>query len=181
LSDTVLSPLLEAAVILPVPEAEPLVGELRQRYDPSAELGVPAHITINYPFKPHVQRTAQARAELDALLAGFCQFSFALCEIGTFPGVVYLAPEPRDPFLMLIGAVAALFPDSPPYEGRFAQSVPHLTVAQVDEATVAAVKAELMERVGAVLPLPCQARELWLIDNAETFWKSCAIFPLRPI
>jgi hypothetical protein len=34
-----------------VPEAEPLVKPFRDRYDPSAAAGVPAHITLLYPFK----------------------------------------------------------------------------------------------------------------------------------
>ena len=180
MSDTGPPPLHEAALIVPVPEAEPWVGELRQLYDPSAAVGVPAHITVNYPFTPHLGRPLEARLQLAALLSGFRQFSFALCEICTFPGVIYLAPEPEAPFVALAEAVASLFPDSPPYEGRFADFVPHLTVAQVDETAVAAVMTEVSERVSAVLPVPCQALHVMLIDNSDTVWKSYAVFPLRP-
>ena len=42
----------ETALVVLVPEAEAIVGRLRQRYDPSAAVGMPAHITINYPFLP---------------------------------------------------------------------------------------------------------------------------------
>jgi len=42
----------ESALVVLVPEAEAVVGWLRQRYDPSAAIGVPEHITINYPFLP---------------------------------------------------------------------------------------------------------------------------------
>jgi hypothetical protein len=42
-------PLNESALV--VPEAEPLVKPFRDRYDPSAAAGVPAHITLLYPFK----------------------------------------------------------------------------------------------------------------------------------
>jgi hypothetical protein len=37
-------PLNESALV--VPEAEPLVKPFRDRYDPSAAAGVPAHITL---------------------------------------------------------------------------------------------------------------------------------------
>jgi hypothetical protein len=40
----------ETALIFPVPEAEALVSRLREKYDPSAAVGVPAHVTILYPF-----------------------------------------------------------------------------------------------------------------------------------
>ena len=40
----------ESALVILVPEAEPLVRPFRHRFDPSAALGVPAHITLLYPF-----------------------------------------------------------------------------------------------------------------------------------
>jgi hypothetical protein len=42
-----------AAVVVPVPEAEPAVGPWRQQLDPSARKGMPAHCTLVYPFAPH--------------------------------------------------------------------------------------------------------------------------------
>src|SRR5277367_3174305 len=42
----------ESAIIIPVPEVEPIVGPLRLEYDGTARLGVPAHITVLYPFCP---------------------------------------------------------------------------------------------------------------------------------
>ncbi len=40
----------ESAILIPVPRAEELVGVYRDRYDPGAKAGVPAHIT----FIPHL-------------------------------------------------------------------------------------------------------------------------------
>jgi hypothetical protein len=42
----------ESAFIVCVPEAEPHVAVLRERFDASARLGLPAHITMLYPFMP---------------------------------------------------------------------------------------------------------------------------------
>ncbi len=42
---------IESALMVLVPEAETLVKPFRDRYDPSAAAGVPAHITLLYPFK----------------------------------------------------------------------------------------------------------------------------------
>lgn len=41
---------LESALVVLVPEAEALVKSFRDRHDPSAAAGVPAHITLLYPF-----------------------------------------------------------------------------------------------------------------------------------
>ena len=41
---------MPSAVVVEVPEAEPLVGAWRLRFDPVAALGMPAHVTLLYPF-----------------------------------------------------------------------------------------------------------------------------------
>ena len=45
-------PAPESALVVRVPEAEPVVNRFRAAYDPSAPAGVPAHVTLLYPFKP---------------------------------------------------------------------------------------------------------------------------------
>jgi hypothetical protein len=43
---------LQSALLLPVPAAESVVGPHRARRDASARDGVPAHVTVLYPFLP---------------------------------------------------------------------------------------------------------------------------------
>ena len=45
------APVPRSALIVAVAEAEPLVGEWRLRYD-NALLGIPAHVTLLFPFVP---------------------------------------------------------------------------------------------------------------------------------
>ncbi len=40
----------QTAVIVPVPAAESLVGQYRRELDPADKWGVPAHVTVLYPF-----------------------------------------------------------------------------------------------------------------------------------
>jgi hypothetical protein len=40
----------QTAVIVPIPAAEPVVDVHRQRFDRAAGWGVPAHVTVLYPF-----------------------------------------------------------------------------------------------------------------------------------
>src|SRR4051812_50062060 len=42
----------QSAVIVVVPEVEPVVGRWRAAHDAAAAVGVPAHVTIVYPFLP---------------------------------------------------------------------------------------------------------------------------------
>ncbi len=45
-------PNLRSALLVEVPEAEPLVRQWRMDLDPHAALRVPAHITLLFPFAP---------------------------------------------------------------------------------------------------------------------------------
>lgn len=120
-----------SALVIVVPEAEPVVGRWRALLDPSAGRGMPAHITVVYPFAPAtmVREALMARA---AATVGSCEaFEFSLPSTGWFgERVVYLAPEPVEPFLALTAAITREFPDFPSSERAFAEPVPHLTVGR---------------------------------------------------
>jgi 2'-5' RNA ligase len=139
------------ALIVAVPEAEPYVGTLREAHDSSTPLGVPAHITILYPFAPPEAVDEEALAGLIASHAGF---SFDLATVEHFgDDVTYLAPVPAEPFSRLTRAVAARWPEYPPYEGAHDDPTPHLTVG------------ECRLELALPLPLACQAREVLLLEE----------------
>src|SRR5687768_15961678 len=118
----------ETALVVLVPEAEALVADHRLRHDPSAAAGVPDHVTVLYPFRSVIDDiAADAIAEIAASVPAF---DVVFTTLGRFPGeVVYLVPEPAEPFLRLTAAAAASFPDRPPYGGAILDPIPHLTVA----------------------------------------------------
>lgn len=163
----------ESALLMPVPEAERAVDSWRRRQDPARAAGVPAHITILYPFLDPDALTEDVLGELRSLFAAVEPFEFALVSVGDFPGVVYLRPDPDEPFVRLTAAVATLWPDLPPYGGAFERTVPHLTVAH-DAATPDAVTASL----AASLPLSARGREVWLMVSKGGRWKRKYRFPL---
>ncbi len=143
----------EAALVVLVPEVEDLVARFRLQHDPSAAVGVPAHITINYPFLPAMRGDSALDQELTALFSGVSPFAFSFRRIARFPNLLYLPPEPAAPFQQLIVLVAQHFPESPPYGGLYREVIPHLTVADTeDEAVLASVEAELAPLLEPRLP-----------------------------
>ena len=86
---------IESALIIAVPEAEPLVKALRDQFDWSAAQGVPAHITIDYPFIPPDQITPEVLADLREFFAQFAAFEFTLPETRHFPFGVVSGPLAR--------------------------------------------------------------------------------------
>ncbi|MGI5290019.1 2'-5' RNA ligase family protein [Nonomuraea polychroma] len=110
-------------------EAEPLVGHWRRRFDASASAGVPAHVTVLVPFLDIDRMDPEVMDVLKALIGEHSPFTIRFDKCQRFPGVLYLAPTPDQPFRALTEAVAARWPEAPPYGGQYAEIIPHLTVA----------------------------------------------------
>ncbi len=154
------------ALIVPVPEAEQAVGELRLEHDPPAALGVPAHVTVLFPFVPPDEIDESAIGEV---LAAHAAFDFELASVGHWDEpVTYLAPVPAEPFTALTTAVWRRWPDYPPYEGAHETVIPHLTVG------MASLELDID------LPIACRAREVILIEEAaDGRWRTRRRYPLR--
>jgi 2'-5' RNA ligase len=164
----------ETALVVPVPEAEPIVGEWRRRYDPTARRGVPAHITLLFPFAP----PSEVDANVDALrevFAAIAVFDFALAAVGRFPRTAYLRPEPENALLALIDALMRRWPQFPPHGGRFDSVIPHLTVADGVSADVLDV---VEQALSPRLPIACRADAAWLLrSDAQGRWSCACVFP----
>jgi 2'-5' RNA ligase len=167
----------ESALLVEVPEAEALVSDLRLRYDPVAARGVPAHVTVLFPFKGPERLDDRTLAAVRALAAAHEPFAFELARIEEFPGTVWLAPEPATAFQTLTYAAAARFPDHPPYSGLFADVVPHLTVGHAAPDDVAKLRHEVEQALEDHLPVRATARTLALWSHEGEEWRRFAAFP----
>jgi 2'-5' RNA ligase len=120
----------ETAVVVPVPPAEPVIGVHRTRLDQAAGWGVPAHVTVLYPFVAPDRIDDEVLAALRRAVGTVPAFDAVWRRTGWFEqGVLWLAPEPAEPFRALTAAVVREFPDHPPFGGVYPEVVPHLTVA----------------------------------------------------
>ncbi len=154
------------ALVVPVQVAD----ELRE--DSAREAGMPAHVTVLHPFLRSRKLDAQAERALSETVERLPPFDFALAELGSFPKVVYLAPQPAEPFVALTEAIVARWPEHKPYGGAFEQIVPHVTIAYADEPP-----GGLAER----LPIQARAEEVWLMSKVAGHWTRRRRFPLRGV
>jgi len=156
------------ALIVEVPEAEPAVAALRLEHDPMARLGVPAHVTILFPFAAPDDVDEQAITEV---LAPFAGFSFALDRVERFDeGPVWLHPEPSEPFAELTDAFAARWPEHPPYEGVHETVIPHLTLS-VDPIDVQ-----------VAVPIDCVVQAVTLLEeDGDGRWSVRRRFELQAV
>jgi 2'-5' RNA ligase len=167
----------QTALLIPVPEAEALVGVWRHEYDPSARAGVPPHVTVLVPFLPPDQITEGDLSELRAMFEGIEPFDFELARVDWFGrAVLFLAPEPADAFIDITNTIASRF-GTPPYEDDFDEVVPHLTVAH---ATDGVELQPIAEKLKVELPLKARATEVFLMESVGERWSRRAEFGLGP-
>ncbi|MGW2747838.1 2'-5' RNA ligase family protein [Streptomyces sp. NPDC001450] len=166
----------QSGLIVKVPEAEPAVRVWRERLDPSAGAGVPAHVTVLFPFLDASRIDESACAAIGEVLGRHQSFEVRFERCGRFPGVLYLAPEPDTRFRRLTESVVERWPENPPFGGQFADVVPHLTVAQgQDEAVLEKAAADVL----GALPVVARVSSVDLLVHDGTRWQQRASFPLR--
>jgi 2'-5' RNA ligase len=168
----------ESALLIEVPEAEEIVARLRLAHDPVAARGVPAHITILFPFCAPDELDDAMVARVRELARAHAPFAFTLEHVQTFTGTVWLAPNPADPFVELTLDASRRFPGHPPYGGLFPEIIPHLTVGHCMPEMVDALCDDVTRRVAAELPVQSKARALSLWAHEGEEWRRFAEFPL---
>jgi 2'-5' RNA ligase len=158
-----------------VPEAEPVVGNWRLRYTLDARAGIPAHVTILFPFV-EPDRLGEVEDRLAEIVAGTPAFDLVFTRTARWPEILYLEPEPADPFVALTRTIEREWPDQPPYGGTFETIVPHLTVAESEDS---ALLDRIAAEVGPRLPIETLVREASLfVENHEGRWHEHGRLPL---
>ncbi|MER5210137.1 2'-5' RNA ligase family protein [Streptomyces sp. NPDC002838] len=165
----------QTALIVRIPEAEPSVRRWRERFDPSAPAGVPAHITVLFPYLDESRIDASVHSALTDVLGSHPAFDLRFETCGRLPEVLYLVPEPDTQLRQLTEAIADCWPEAPPYGGRFAEIVPHLTIAQGQEdAVLEEIETDLTGRP----PFNSHVSSVELMVHDGTKWQERASFAL---
>jgi 2'-5' RNA ligase len=139
-----------SALVVTVPEAEAAVGSWRSELDRAASWGVPAHITLLYPFVVPSRLDDDTIVRVQRVLDDQPSFELRLVDVRWFDddSDAWLAPEDPAPLVRMTQALLDEFPDHPRYGGQHDEIVPHLTIAssgprERKEAAALAVREHL--------------------------------------
>jgi 2'-5' RNA ligase len=149
-------------LLVPMYEVGRQIDDLRS-LDPAAGFGLPAHVTVSYPFGPLDELDSSVISRLRALFAAQQPFAVEFRTTRWFgDDVLWLAPDDPRPFVAMTEAVRAAYPEWQPYGGAFATVVPHLTVGDNTESAgrVASASQLRAAEVAVLARLP-------LRDSAE--------------
>jgi 2'-5' RNA ligase len=142
---------------------------LRRRSVPDATDGLPAHLTLLYPFIEPAELTDPVRSMIAAVAANHDPFDFSLRGAARWPDTLYVAVAPVEPFVALQGDLAAAFPRYPIYgEPPGFAYTPHVTVGEgqaLDDPATAADPA------WAALPLAARATALEVVASDGGDWR----------
>ena len=156
----------------------PGLEHLRQTHVSDAADGVPAHVTLLYPFVRWDELDPPTCRKIASVAARHAPFDYTMTGAARWPDTIYVAVEPAEPFIRLQADLATTFPDYPIYgEGRDFEFTPHITVAEGqavdDDETVA-------DPAWAALPLPARAAWLDVIATDGAKWDLVWRVPLGP-
>ena len=170
---------MQSALLVTIPEAEEVVARHRAQFDDAAAFGIPAHVTVLFPFMSPSAVDSEVMDTLAAAVLTVPRFHASFESTGWFgTNVLWLDPWPATSFGALINVVARAFPDYPPFEGRHDVVIPHLTVGH-DMAPGSGLE-EAEARVRECLPIHSDVTEvsLWCGTDVPGGWRPTMGFPL---
>lgn len=150
----------KTGVVIPVPEADALLASVAARFAGVVREGVPAHVSVQYPFVAVGQLDDRVIASLSELFAVQKPIPVTFAECRRSGGFVYLCPDPAEDLAKLTAQLREQWPDVAFPAGADDEVGQHLTVAM--RASEQAAEA-IEQQVIAALPIPAELREAWLV------------------
>jgi 2'-5' RNA ligase len=156
----------DTALVLLVPEADSVVRSWRRAHDPAATEGMPAHVTVLYPFIAEGDLNDRTLDEIAAIASEWEPFEVGFAGFGRFPQVLWLKPHGTS-CLELITQVRARWPECLPYGRTDLEVIPHLTITDgASEQVVARAQAEIAPQ----LPIRATISAIALMAFGGTRW-----------
>jgi 2'-5' RNA ligase len=170
-----LVPSEDSALVISV-ELPPALAALRLGSDDNAADGVPAHVTLLYPFAEPGSIDDAVLEAVASIVGRHAAWAMALGEQRRWPEVLYVSVEPEAPVRALQAELAAAFPTLPLSWGEF-EFTPHLTIAEGRGAHDPAVAGD---PAWTELPVtrPADTVEL-IVRNPGGRWRVRRRFPMR--
>jgi 2'-5' RNA ligase len=138
--------------------------------------GMPAHVTLLYPFAEPAALDEGLLGAVARTVAAHPACRLQLVESRRWPDTLYVAVEPEGSLRALQADLASAFPDFPLY-GVGVPFVPHISIAQ---GPLASDPGTLDDPAWRSLPAAAQASHVDLFVRQAGRWHRRQRFPLHP-
>ena len=150
----------QTGVAIPVPAANALLASVADRFPGVVREGVPAHVSVQYPFVTAGELDDRVTAMLAELFAGQPPIPVTFAQCRRRGGFVYLPADPIDEVAQLTARLRRQWPHVVPDAGLDDEVGPHLTVAmRASEETAERIQRDVVE----ALPISAELAEAWLV------------------
>lgn len=154
---------LQSGLIVPIELPAPLAA-IRADFGAKTSPGLPAHVTILFPFIPVGDLDPSVGAALTELTAETEPFRARFDQVQRQDEMVWLLPVQAGPFLELTAAVVGRWPAYQPYGGAFDSVIAHVTLVESGSAAIARATSATLEDG----PFDVLVEELLLIGEIES-------------
>ena len=168
-----LRPAPDSALVLVV-SLPPALESLRMRSIEDAAAGMPAHVTLLYPFADEAQLSDDVLALVAGIAARHPVLRLNLGEGRRFPDTLYASVEPDALVRAIHAEFAAAFPTLPLYRHAF-EFVPHVSIV---EGPPAGDPLALDDPAWRTLPVEQLVDAVDLITAGDGRWATRRGFPL---
>jgi 2'-5' RNA ligase len=147
---------------------------IRRKEIADARDGVPAHLTMLYPFVEADGLDRRVRRTIEAVARRHRPFPYRLARIERWPDTIYVAVDPEEPFVRLQADLASAFPEQPIHgQESDLEFVPHISISEAKRPDLSPVRRILAARPG---PPTERATALEVIATApngawRTLWR----------
>ncbi len=104
----------QTGLVIPVPAANALLASMGARYPGTVREGVPAHVSLLYPFIAAAKLDEWVRSALDELFLEQLPMTVEFAECYRRGGFVALRPDPIDGLTELVSKTRRHWPDVVP-------------------------------------------------------------------
>ena len=169
---------METAIVVPVERAERLLSAAATAVGFDRPPGMPAHLTLLYPFVDAEGLVVGHAHEAQRALSTVQPFDCSFSSIGRFddpPVAIYLEPDPAEQFTAMVEALMTAFPEFPPYGGAVDEVVPHLTLVETADTNVWKAAEAL---VTPKLPIHASVQRFSIYKQTIAGWTEAFTLPL---
>jgi 2'-5' RNA ligase superfamily protein len=168
-------PLGQTALVVLVPEADPALALVAAQYPHLVRPGLPAHVTVLYPWIPASEIDSAALNRCASLAASVDPTKVSFSAVQVHPGILFLEPDQRHIVNRLSQRAQSCWPSLRPYGGKYPDSPPHVTLA------LGAMRNDEIEAIRTLVTslLPMQSRfdALHVVAFDESGWNGRHRFP----
>lgn len=166
-------------ILIFVPEIEPYVAHLRERFDPAARRGLGAHVTLLHASLAPEQIDQALIARMEAVASVTAPFGFQVTRVARFPGTLYLTVEIAAAFVVLHERLVAALPAAAADKESRRRFVPHISIVRKSAADDREVETELGLLLNRRGPISCACSEIVYLESISGAWRPVRAFALN--